>query len=832
MIKLKKIFITLLFVSILVFAGCGKSKIEILASDSVKIAVGEEKQLEYEIKGDVSNSDVSFSSNVPSILSVSNDGIIKAIAKGNVIVTIKVANVEKKIKVEILGSEFAFAIEKNDAIETIKNYLKKEDYSSENINKINSIINTFESVIFECSNPDEITALIDEYKTKLDVINTLLLDQVYLEIDKLNEYVNLNNYSEVNQKAISSYLLTAKTSLLECKSIDEIKAISDKCKNSIDQIKTLKEEKAELEMKLKEARDNAYLEVSTYVNISDYSTVNQGAIRYTLLLCQTEFSSCNSVNEINNLVNVYKTKLSLIDTTNVELNKDKLANLYTSKLEEENYQNGVIYEIFVRSFADSDGDGVGDFNGITAKLDYLNSLGIKTIWLMPIFTSPSYHGYDVINYYEVNEDYGTLEDFRNLTLEASKLGIKVMLDMVFNHTSNQSPWFKMALVNDEKYHAYYNFLEEGQKTSQYFHSSAAGSYYGYFSDSMPELNFSNEDVRDEILNISKFWIDQGVSGFRLDAVSHYYDPNEQKYDRPYNSFSTNVTYFRDYFSPKIKEYKSDFFVIGEVYEQTMYEEVARYYYGIDAPIDFPVQYQILNAISSSSNKNYVNNLNTKYSSYKKANANFVSVPFLTNHDMNRVASQLGGDKDLVRFAAEVLLTLPGSPIVYYGEELGMFGYRTEGTNGVYDETIRLPIDFGDKYTASWSSSFTNIEYNQIIDQNKKIGNVLRQQKDTTSILNVYKTLINLRNQNMALAYGNTITLFEGSTAQIQGFYREYTYAGQTQKILILHNFAYKEASISQVSGEVLYSSNQFVFDGSKIPAKSTVIIDVTGENNA
>lgn len=293
-----------------------------------------------------------------------------------------------------------------------------------------------------------------------------------------------------------------------------------------------------------------------------------------------------------------------------------------------------------------------------------------------------------------------------------------------------------------------------------------------------------------------------------------------------------MTYFRDYFSPKIKEYKSDFFVIGEVYEQTMYEEVARYYYGIDAPIDFPVQYQILNAISSSSNKNYVNNLNTKYSSYKKANANFVSVPFLTNHDMNRVASQLGGDKELVRFAAEVLLTLPGSPIVYYGEELGMFGYRTEGTNGVYDETIRLPIDFGDKYTASWSSSFTNIEYNQIIDQNKKIGNVLRQQKDTTSTLNVYKTLINLRNQNMALAYGNTITLFEGSTAQIQGFYREYTYAGQTQKILILHNFAYKEASISQVSGEVLYSSNHFVFDGSKIPAKSTVIIDVTGENNA
>jgi len=215
--------------------------------------------------------------------------------------------------------------------------------------------------------------------------------------------------------------------------------------------------------------------------------------------------------------------------------------------------SGVYYEIFVRSFYDTNGDGVGDINGVTAKLDYIKSLGVSGIWLMPINPSPSYHGYDITDYEGINPQYGTLKDFQKLLKEAHKRGIKVVIDMVINHTSDQHPWFKAALDPKDPHHDWYLWAKPGTDLKAIsavggpaWHRAPNGAYYeGTFTGAMPDLNYDNPAVRKAMIETGRFWLHLGVDGFRLDAAQHIYDDLRTDMGDPI-ALQKNVRWWSEY----------------------------------------------------------------------------------------------------------------------------------------------------------------------------------------------------------------------------------------------------------------------------------------------
>ena len=224
----------------------------------------------------------------------------------------------------------------------------------------------------------------------------------------------------------------------------------------------------------------------------------------------------------------------------VELKKYDLTN-YEYDNSVSNKDGSMSYEIFVRSFADSDGDGIGDFDGVTSKLDYLKNLGIKTIWLMPIMPSPTYHGYDVLDYYSVNPEYGSMDDFLNLVKVASEKNIDVMIDIVFNHSSVKHPWFIQSYEDYtsgyDKEDSFADWYCWSDKAAGYNHSYNGSKvfYEGRFDPSMPDFNTKNEAVRNEFVKILNFWIEKGVKGFRFDAVK-YFDYENASYNAEFLTY--------------------------------------------------------------------------------------------------------------------------------------------------------------------------------------------------------------------------------------------------------------------------------------------------------
>ena len=502
-------------------------------------------------------------------------------------------------------------------------------------------------------------------------------------------------------------------------------------------------------------------------------------------------------------------------------------------IEEVYPNNDVYYQILVRSFADSNNDGVGDFNGIKDKLDYLKDLGVTALWLMPIHPTTTYHGYDVTDYYNTNPEYGTLDDFKALCAAAEEKGIDIMIDMVINHTSDEHSWFKKAMAGDSEYMDYYVFTTSptngilGSWGQGIWHTVNGKKYCGYFSPSMPDLNYFNEKVKQEVINIGKFWIECGVDGFRLDAAQHFYGTNEYlgiNYDDLYN-----IKFLKTY-CEELRKIDPDFYVTGEI-NVTTTSIVKNYFLGIDSPLDFPIAQKVVGGAASNGDFYYARNIIKIYDQYREINQNFISAPFLRNHDENRLANEYNGDINKMKLVAEMLMVLPGSPIMYYGEEVGMFGSKSNGeANNIgtdtWDETRRLPLNFGDSYTTTW---FNDTKFNDVI-ANQEVASVKDQLLDEDSLLNTYKAIIKVRNENMALKYGNSITAYEGNTTQLQGFYREFTFNGQTQKVLVLHNLSIKATELPQISGKVIYlSGSQTLQMPSSLPAKSTIIIDVTGE---
>lgn len=495
----------------------------------------------------------------------------------------------------------------------------------------------------------------------------------------------------------------------------------------------------------------------------------------------------------------------------------------------------VFYEIFVRSFRDSDGDGIGDFNGITEKLDYLQDLGIRALWLMPINPSPSYHGYDVTDYYAVNPDYGTMQDFERLLDEAHKRDIKIIIDLVLNHTSARHPWFESAMTPGSEYHDWYKWSETdpgtlGPWNAKAWHRATNGLYYyAIFWDQMPDLNYDNPAVQEEAKKFTSFWLkDVGLDGFRLDAV-RYLAEDEQLAD----SVSNHA--FLGEWGEYYRSIDAEAFSVGEAWtDNANVKEYIRTDSELDAAFNFDLSTAILKSLNEGNNTSIRFLLQTTVRDFpQQDNANF-----LTNHDMPRVMNQLGEDVDKAKAAAGILLTAPGIPFIYYGEEIGMLGTKP-------DELIRTPM----QWTAEEAAGFTEGVPWQAINSDYTDRNVQVQTGDQTSLLETYRTLIQLRNAHPALQTGDTYVAEARSTKLLS-----YLRASADETVLVVINIddapitdyelnlstgslagMYSATSLLENSAiELLQANDEGGFDAyvplAEVPPYAVIVIQLTPQN--
>lgn len=410
------------------------------------------------------------------------------------------------------------------------------------------------------------------------------------------------------------------------------------------------------------------------------------------------------------------------------------------------WNHTVFYEIFVRSFYDSDGDGIGDFNGLTQKLDYLNDgdpsttndLGITGIWLMPINPSPSYHGYDVTDYSAINPDYGTMNDFQEFLDAAHARGIRVIVDYVMNHSSSQHPWFVSAQDPQSEYRDFYRWSATnpgypGPWGQQVWHWNNSGYYYGIFWGGMPDLNYETPEVKEEMFGYATYWLEEvGVDGFRLDAVKYIYEEGAALENLP-----QTYQFWKD-FSAHTKNVSSEAYSIGEAWTNT--STVLEYVEdgGLDMCFEFDLAANTMHAAINGNATGLRNHMSLVYSVYPHLQWG----TFLTNHDMNRVFSELDQNEEKNKLAAALYLTLPGVPYIYYGEEIGMLG---EGPH----PDIRRPMQWSPNANAGFTSG---IPWHNL-NSNYAEYNVATELDDPNSILNRYKKMIRIRNLKPALQTG-------------------------------------------------------------------------------
>ncbi len=438
------------------------------------------------------------------------------------------------------------------------------------------------------------------------------------------------------------------------------------------------------------------------------------------------------------------------------------------------WNDAVFYEVFVRSFFDESGDGIGDFKGLTQKLDYLNDgnpnthddLGITGIWLMPMMKSPSYHGYDVADYYATEPDYGTMQDFEEFIAAAHARGIKVIIDLVMNHSSSQHPWFTQSAANQNGYRNWYVWSDNNPGTigpwgQTLWHPRNGDYYYGLFWDGMPDLNYTHQPVKDEMFNVVKFWLDKGVDGYRLDAIKYLIE------DGPLLENTSQTYALLEELNTVYKTENPEAFTVGEVWSST--QSIIPYVQNdrLDVCFEFGLAGAILDAVNNGRLESIKNQLITVQNSYPILQY----ATFLTNHDMDRVLSTLGAITDKMKLAASLYLTLPGIPFVYYGEEIGMVGTGD-------DINFRRPM----QWTDGSNAGFTVGTPWQNIGSNYLTYNVKDMDENTNSILLHYKKLIRIRNEQEALRRGQTL-LLENSGDKLFSFAR----IGQEEAILVVCN---------------------------------------------
>ena len=408
------------------------------------------------------------------------------------------------------------------------------------------------------------------------------------------------------------------------------------------------------------------------------------------------------------------------------------------------------YEIFVYSFCDSDGDGIGDLQGVISKLDYLQELGVNGIWLMPIHPSPTYHKYDVTDYYAIDPQYGTMADFEALMEQCRERDISVILDLVLNHTGVDHPWFREA-------EAYLQSLEPGREpdaaqcpyVDYYFFSPSQvnGDYYGVegtdwfyegkFWPGMPDLNLENEDLREEIRNIMAFWMEKGVAGFRLDAAKEYFSGQP----------SRNIQVL-NFLTQTAKSINPAAYLVAEVWEG--FSTIADYYQsGIPSLFNFAFgdsSGKITAVLRAVDNEKTVSSFATAQEkadkAYRANNPDYIDAPFLSNHDTGRIAGFCNREENKMKLAAAMNLMMSGSAFVYYGEELGMAGSGN-------DPSKRAPMLWNEARDAGTTNPPPECQ----LPEEYPLGSLEIQREQEYSIFRYYQQAIALRRENPVISHG-------------------------------------------------------------------------------
>jgi len=509
------------------------------------------------------------------------------------------------------------------------------------------------------------------------------------------------------------------------------------------------------------------------------------------------------------------------------------ANMETTEVDEQ--PSDVYYEIFVRSFYDSDGDGIGDLQGVIEKLDYLNDgdpnttddLGVTGIWLMPINPSPSYHGYDVTDYRSIHPDYGTLDDFKRLLAEADKRGIKIIMDLVVNHTSTEHDWFKQAASDKASAtRDWYIWAEDQGKTPSGVSAAGSGSpwhelnganYMGTFWGGMPDLNFDNPKVREEMKDIGKFWLELGVDGFRIDAAKHIYE--DMMSDKGEETTAKNTAWWQE-FRASMNEVNPEAYIVGEIWDNSAAVIAPYLNNAFDSGFNFSLGESIIGAAMNEKDNNLAFTLERTYGLYSQVSGGkFTDAAFLTNHDMNRVMSQLKDDGNHAKMAAGILLTMPGNPFIYYGEEIGMKGAKP-------DEQIREPMIWSNTGSDKGQTTWEPLKHNR----GDQVLGVEQQTDDEESLLSRYRTLIRWRNEMPALSRG-TIESYSSGNQQVMAYIRR----TNDSSALVVHNLSGTEQTVDLAAknGSAEFQTlsqttdnNAALSDSSlKLPPYTTVILE-------
>lgn len=510
------------------------------------------------------------------------------------------------------------------------------------------------------------------------------------------------------------------------------------------------------------------------------------------------------------------------------------------------WKESVVYQIYPRSFKDSNGDGIGDIRGITQKLDYLKELGVDVIWLSPIYESPNDdNGYDISNYQAIMKEFGTMEDFEVMLSQAHKRGLRIVMDLVVNHTSDEHPWFVESRKSKENpYRDYYIWREgkDGREPNNWGscfsgpaweYDAATQMYYLHlFSKKQPDLNWDNEKVREEVFRMMNWWVDKGIDGFRMDVISLI----SKKPDLPdgvpgingYASFNepANGPHVHEYLQEMREKVlnRKDMMTVGECSGVTL-EEAKKYASADGSELNMVFQFEHMDVDADGDNKwsekkMYLPDFKEVMSRWEKGLSDIAwNSLFLENHDQPRSVSRFGNDGSFRETSAKMLATclhmMQGTPYIYQGEELGMTNvsfqsiddfrdlesinaYRELTQKGVFSkedmlkricyksrDNARTPFQWDDSENAGFSTGEPWI----MVNPNYKQINAKEQMSRKDSVFAYYQKLIRLRKEEPVIVYGD----YELLCPEDEELY-VYTRSLSDEKLLVICNFSEKERS--------------------------------------